>query len=134
MKNHNDELLVFAQKMLKAKNWEQSNFLDKTNEIGITLLLIIMIANREGKEINLKILSQSVTFSQRSIAYTIRDLISLGWIHLAQDANDKRRQLIYTTPGFLNIFKQYKEHLTNRRFKYEVQHGLEIHETPGSVS
>ena len=113
MKNQHDELLLFAHKMLKAKNWEQSNFLGKTNEIGLTLLLIIMIANREGKEINLKILSQSVTFSQRSIAYTIRDLISLGWINLIQDANDKRRQLIYTTPEFLNIFKEYKEHLTN---------------------
>ena len=108
MVNHNDELLSFAHKMLRAKNWEQSNLLQKTNEIGVTLLLIVIIANREGLEINLKTLSQSVTFSQRSVAYTIKNLIALGWLNLIQDANDKRRQLIYSTPALLNLFAQYK--------------------------
>jgi len=111
MVTNNDELLNFAHKMLRAKNWEQSNLLQKTNEIGITLLLIIIIANREGLEINLKSLCQSVSFSQRSVAYTIKDLISLGWINLIQDSNDKRRQLINITPNFLNLFAQYKEYL-----------------------
>ena len=108
---NNDELLSFAYKMLKAKNWEKSNLLQKTNEIGVTLLLMVFIANCEGSEINLKTLSQSVTFSQRSIAYTIKDLIGLGWINLTKDTNDKRRQLIQITPTFLNIFAQFKAHL-----------------------
>jgi DNA-binding MarR family transcriptional regulator len=111
MVKHNDELLSFAHKLLRARNWEQSNLLAKTNEIGVTLLLIVIIANREGSEINLKTLCQSVTFSQRSVAYTIKDLIALGWLNLIQDANDKRRQLIYSTPALFNLFDQYKRHL-----------------------
>lgn len=111
MVNHNDELLRFASKMLRAKNWEQSNLLQKTNEIGVILLLTVIIANRKDSEINLKTLSQSVTFSQRSIAYTIKDLISLGWINLSQDARDKRRQLIQATPELLNLITEYKGHL-----------------------
>jgi hypothetical protein len=57
MVNHNDQLLSFASKMLRAKNWEQSNLLQKTNEIGVILLLIVIIANLKGSEINLKTLS-----------------------------------------------------------------------------
>ena len=111
MKDHNDELLSFAHKMLKAKNWEQSNLLQKTNEIGVNLLLIVVIENLKGCEINLKTLCQSVAYSQRSIAYTIKDLIALGWINLIQDASDKRRQLIRTTPAFFSLLTQYKSHL-----------------------
>lgn len=107
MKNQNEEILIFARKMLKVKHWEQSNLMKKTNDIGLMLLLIIIIANHENQAINLKTLCQSVKFSQRSVAYTIKNLISLGWVILEADAKDKRRQLIKTTPLLMSLFLQY---------------------------
>ena len=83
----------------------------KTNDIGLMLLLIIIIANHENQAINLKTLCQSVKFSQRSVAYTIKNLISLGWVILEADAKDKRRQLIKTTPLLMSLFLQYIDQL-----------------------
>jgi len=111
MRNQNEEIFIFSQKMLKTKNWEQSNLLNKTNDIGVMLLLIIISANHENKAINLKTLCQSVKFSQRSVSYSIKNLISLGWVELVADPKDKRRQLIKTTHLFMSLFLQYIDQL-----------------------
>ena len=83
------------------------------SQLALELILIISLNTLIGKPLSLKLLFNSVEFSEAGIRKSLRKLLAEDWCQLISDVKDKRLKLIVAQPKMLVALADYSNLLSS---------------------
>ena len=83
------------------------------SQLALELILIISLNTLIGKPLSLKLLFNSVEFSEAGIRKSLRKLLAEDWCHLISDVKDKRLKLVVAQPKMLFALAEYSKLLSS---------------------
>jgi hypothetical protein len=105
--NNNEELIPATENALKVRDWEKANLPIEQSALAMDLFLVIAYNTLRGKPLTLKLLFNSIDFSEAGIRKHLRRMLSDNWCSLEGTEHDKRLRYVVAQPKMLHALEDY---------------------------
>jgi hypothetical protein len=103
----NTKALLISKNIKEMRLWEEANLPVTQSRLAFDLLICIAHSHYEQKDLTLKIIFNTLIYSERGIRYVLDYFIECGWCEMIPHENDKRFRCIKATQLLIDKFEEY---------------------------
>lgn len=101
------KVLLISKNIKEMRLWEEANLPVSQSRLAFDLLICVVNHHYEEKDLTLKIIFNTLDYSERGIRYVLDYFIKCGWCAMELHKNDKRFRCIKATALLIDKFEEY---------------------------